>query len=627
MEIQIDPILLGKISKPTRYTGGEWNSVVKPHNTVQTSFALAFPDVYEVGMSHIGLKILYSIINDRPDAVAERVYTPWPDMEQLMREHQYPLFSLETKTAIKKFDMLGFTLQYEMSYTNILTMLDLAEIPLYSKDRDETVSLVVVGGPCAYNAEALADFVDVVMLGEAEDSILEMVDTYSCWKNAGRPGGRKQLLREMAKIEGNYIPSFYDVQYDKNGQFESILPNEPNLPAHLRKRVIADLDRAPYPTKFIVPYLGIVHDRTVLELFRGCTRGCRFCQAGMIYRPVRERKPETLVKLAKEIIDSAGYDEISLMSLSSADYSHLDELVDQLMATFEGQQVSISLPSLRVDSFSVSLAKKVQQIRKSGLTFAPEAGTQRLRDVINKGVTEDDLMDACANAFRNGWSTVKLYFMMGLPTETDEDLAGIADLAYKVVKLYKNITRKSNIKVTVSVASFVPKPYTAFQWFGQNSVAEIERKQRYLKSLIRDKHISYHYHDGHTGFVEAVFARGDRRLGDVLVAAWQLGAKFDGWGEFFDYTIWEQAFQKAHIDPNEYATRERSKTEALPWDHIEPGVSKRYLIREWDRCERGEITNDCRHLPCGGCGVCSDLDVQIVDLKEEATDGKTTFSY
>lgn len=623
--IQLDPSWLQHVEKPARYMGGEWNSVAKNHSEVDVTMAFAFPDVYEVSMSHLGIKILYGIVNERPDAAAERVFAPWHDMEAEMRNREIPLFSLETKTPIRDFDLLAFTLQYEMCYTNIINMLDLAGIPFYGEDRDLSFPLLIGGGPCVYNMEPIADFFDVVSIGESEDWINEFIDLYKAEKAKGFPGGKEAFLRKAAQIEGTYIPSLYEPQYTESGDFAGMKVLAEEAPAIVKKRIVEDMEAAFYPTKPVVPYLDIVHDRAVLELFRGCLRGCRFCQAGMLYRPVRERTPERLVQLAKEIIANTGYNEISLMSLSSADYSKLPELVDMLMEEFKDKQVSVSLPSLRIDAFSIDIAKKVQQVRKSGLTFAPEAGSQRMRDVINKGVSEEDLMSACENAFKSGWNTVKLYFMMGLPTETDEDVAGIADLAYKVLDLHREITGKRNGKVTVSCSFFVPKSHSPYQWYGQQDVEEIHRKQKYLKSLINNRNISYHYHDGYTGYLEAVFARGDRRLAASVVEAWKLGCKFDGWTEFFNYDTWMQAFKNTNIDPEYYARRNRDFSEALPWDHLDDTVSKEFLRREWERAVDGTLTWDCRRKPCNGCNACPELGTPIIDYKEGGRVEKVTF--
>lgn len=623
--IQLDPSWLQHVEKPARYMGGEWNSVAKNHSEVDVTMAFAFPDVYEVSMSHLGIKILYGIVNERPDAAAERVFAPWHDMEAEMRNREIPLFSLETKTPIRDFDLLAFTLQYEMCYTNIINMLDLAGIPFYGKDRDLSFPLLIGGGPCVYNMEPIADFFDVVSIGESEDWINEFIDLYKAEKEKGFPGGKEAFLRKAAQIEGTYIPSLYEPQYSESGDFIGMKVLAEEAPAIVKKRIVEDMEAAFYPTKPVVPYLDIVHDRAVLELFRGCLRGCRFCQAGMLYRPVRERTPEKLVQLAKEIIANTGYNEISLMSLSSADYSKLPELVDMLMEEFKDKQVSVSLPSLRIDAFSIDIAKKVQQVRKSGLTFAPEAGSQRMRDVINKGVSEEDLMAACENAFKSGWNTVKLYFMMGLPTETDEDVAGIADLAYKVLDLHREITGKRNGKVTVSCSFFVPKSHSPYQWYGQQDVEEIHRKQKYLKSLINNRNISYHYHDGYTGYLEAVFARGDRRLAASVVEAWKLGCKFDGWTEFFNYDTWMEAFKNTNIDPEYYARRNRDFSEALPWDHLDDTVSKEFLRREWERAVDGTLTWDCRRKPCNGCNACPELGTPIIDYKEGGRVEKVTF--
>lgn len=611
--ITLDPAILSRVTKPARYTGNEWNSIRKDYADVDVSFALAFPDVYEVGMSHLGLKILYHILNQRADTAAERVYAPWVDMEEAMRADGIPLYTLESFRPVAEFDVVGFTLQYEMSYTNILNMLDLAGIPLLAAERAEHHPLVNAGGPCAFNAEPLADFVDFFLLGESEDAIVEVTEIIAAWKRGGKRGGRSGVLVELAGIEGVYVPSFYKVDYGQDGTIAGVKPLNAAAKPVITKRVVRDLDAAAYPTKPVVPYLDIVHDRIMLELFRGCTRGCRFCQAGVLYRPVRERRPETLLNLAKQMMDSTGYNEISLTSLSSADYSCLSGIVHTLLEQFKEQGVSVSLPSLRIDSFSIQLANEVQKVRKSGLTFAPEAGTQRLRDVINKGVTEQNLEDAVGAAFKAGWSTVKLYFMMGLPTETDEDLAGIAKLAYKVLDIYKTIKGKRGAKVTVSVSSFVPKPHTAFQWFGQNTTAEIERKQQFLRALLKDRGISFNWHDAKISFLEGVFARGDRRLGQVLLAAWRAGARFDGWSEHFKFDVWMDAFAQCGLEPEFFAYRERNLDEIMPWDHLSTGADKAFFTAEYKQALSGALTSDCRRDSCQVCGVCQACGVDIID--------------
>ncbi|MBP2634934.1 MAG: radical family uncharacterized protein [Firmicutes bacterium] len=609
----VSPAILSKVLKPARYTGHEWNSVNKDVNADLVSFVLAMPDVYEVGMSNLGLKILYQVLNNRPDTFAERVYAPWVDMEAEMRAANIRLYTLETKRPVSSCDILGFSLQYELSYSNILNMLDLAAIPVESTKRDESHPLVVCGGPCAFNAEPLADFVDLFIIGEAEEVIGEVAGVIAEWKKAGKPGGKAHVLRQAAQLQGIYVPSFYEEEHNAAGRLIALRPTQNEAKPVIVKRVIKDLDQVTFATKPIVPFIEIVHDRIMLELFRGCTRGCRFCQAGVLYRPVRERKMDTLVNYVQELVDNTGYNEISLVSLSSADYSCLSPLITELITRFKQQGVSVSLPSLRVDSFSIELAKQVQQVRKSGLTFAPEAGTQRLRDVINKGVTEEDLTQAVSAAFSAGWSTIKLYFMIGLPTETDEDIAGIASLAQRVADLYKQIKGRRGAKVTVSVSSFVPKPHTAFQWFGQNSVEEIERKQKLLRSLIKDRSISLSWHDARTSFLEGAFARGDRSLGKVLLRAWQQGVKFDGWSEHFKYDAWMEAFDACGVDPEFYARRHRETDEFLPWEHLSAGVNKAFLVKEWQAAQQETFTADCRHDSCGVCGVCQDLDVDIVD--------------
>jgi radical SAM family uncharacterized protein len=540
------------------------------------------------------------------------VYAPWIDMEAKMREQSIPLYALESFNEIKAFDFLGFSLQYEMIYTNILNMLDLANIPVWAAERTMEDPFIVGGGPCVYNTEPIADFFDFFIVGEGEEVIGEVVDVFISWKKAGKVNGRKGFLAELAQIDGIYVPSFYDVHYDESAGV-SVVPNCAQAKPQVFKRVVKDMDAATFVEEPVVPYIDIVHDRMMLELFRGCSRGCRFCQAGMSYRPVRERTPEKLRELAKLMQQSTGYDEMSLTSLSSADYSCLGSLVEDLLADFKEEKISFSLPSLRIDSFSIDLAHKLQQVRKSGLTFAPEAGTQRLRDVINKGVTEEDLVNAVTAAYKQGWKTVKLYFMMGLPTETDEDIIGIARLAQKVVDLYREVNGKRGVKVTVSVACFVPKPYTPFQWFGQTELAEFERKQQLLKEHIRDRSIHFSYHDARISYLEGAIARGDRRLNQVIYQAWRDGAKFDGWSEQFKYDVWLSAFEKCKIKPEFYSQRHRGKEELLPWEHVTPGVSKEFLWQENERAQLESLTEDCRRGKCSACGVCPSLSVKVVD--------------
>lgn len=616
--VKISQSILTQVVKPGRYTGNELNSIKKDHSQVDVTIALALPDVYEVGMSNLGLKILYQILNEHASIAAERVYAPWVDMEAQMREHNIPLYTLETFTPLKELDFVGFSLQYELSYSNVLNMLDLAHIPVLAEERDDSFPLIIGGGPCAFNAEPVADFFDLLVLGEGEEVVLDVLNAYSAWKRSGKAGGKPAFLKQAALIPGVYVPSLYQVVYQADGTILAITPKEEGVPPTVTKRIIHDLDAAMFATKPVVPFLDIVHDRIMLELFRGCTRGCRFCQAGMIYRPVRERQPGTLLKLAQELVKNTGYSEISLTSLSSADYSCLHDTIRTLITTFKEQGVSVSLPSLRIDSFSIQLAQEVQQVRKSGLTFAPEAGTQRMRDVINKGVTENDLQDAVSAAFTAGWSTVKLYFMIGLPTETEEDVRGIADMARRVMDCYKRLKGRRGAKVTVSVSSFVPKPQTAFQWFGQNKIAEIEEKQELLKSLLKQSGISFNWHDAKTSFLEGVFARGDRRLGKVIQRAWKNGAKFDGWSEHFNFNTWMQAFQEEGIDPHFYAGRTRPENEVLPWDHLNSGVHKAFLLREYDQAVAAAYTIDCRRDRCEACGVCPQLTAKVIDWRQEA---------
>ncbi len=616
--VKLEQEMLQAVEKPARYTGGEWNAQPKDSAAVLCRIALAMADVYEVGMSNLGLKILYEILNRRDDIAAERVYAPWLDMEEEMRRRGIPLFSLETFREISSFDILGFSLQYELLITNTLNMLDLAGLPLHAAERTDEQPFVIGGGPCVYNTEPIADFFDFFVLGDGEEIVVEVCDALIAWKKEGRPDGRRGFLRRAARIPGVYVPSFYAPEYDAQGMFTGLRLLDEAASPQIYRRVVKDLDAAPFLEKPVVPYLGIVHDRLMLELFRGCTRGCRFCQAGMAYRPVRERRPETLESLARTLFDSTGYNEMSLTSLSSADYSCLSPLVDGLLAGTQGERVSFSLPSLRIDSFSVDIAERLQQVRKSGLTFAPEAGTQRLRDVINKNVTEDDLLHSVRTAFEQGWKAVKLYFMMGLPTETDEDIVGIAELAQKVVDCYKEVKGKRGVKVTVSVSCFVPKAYTPFQWFAQVPQEEFERRQRLLKESIRDRAISFHYHDARASVLEGALSRGDRRLSAVIETAWRNGAKFDGWTDQFKDEVWKDAFCRCGVAPEFYSRRTRDLEEVLPWAHTSPGVSEDFLRREWQRAQEAALTHDCRRETCTGCGVCPKLGCDVVDWRAEA---------
>ena len=616
MEKELTIDILSSVQKPARYTGGEFASIIKPAEEVEATICLAFPDVYEVGMSYLGFKILYHLLNQQQGVQAERVYAPWIDMEAKMRERKIPLRTLETKKTLKECDIVGFTLQYELSYTNILNMLDLGGVPVVAAERSEADPLVIVGGPCVYNPEPLADFFDFAIIGEGEEVMAEVMEAYKSWKRAGKPGGRRAFLQEVVKIKGIYVPSFYEVDYNENLTVKEVRPINENAPAVVYKRVVKDMNSVDFPTAPIVPFGEIVHDRIMLEVFRGCSRGCRFCHAGMVYRPVRERKPEVLQDLARKLVDNTGYNEISLVSLSSADYSCLAPMVHSMIEEFKDDRVSVSLPSLRIDSFCVAIAKEIQAVRKSGLTFAPEAGSQKMRDVINKGVTEEDLMNAVGAAFESGWNSVKLYFMIGLPFENDDDVLAIADLARKVQYKYYQVTGKRGCKVTCSASFFVPKPYTAFQWFAQDDLETIRRKQFLLKDEIKTiKNVTLNYHDSKTGIIEAVFARGDRKLGKALLLAWQKGARFDGWSDCFDYERWLEAFAEAGIDKDFYAARQRGENEVFPWEHISPGVSRKFLWNEWQKAYAQQLTHDCRRSTCTGCGVCQKLGVKIIDYK------------
>ncbi|OAT85569.1 TIGR03960 family B12-binding radical SAM protein [Desulfotomaculum copahuensis] len=601
--------ILPRVQKPARYVGGEWNMVRKDWDKTPVKMAFAFPDVYEVGMSHLGLQILYHVVNSRPDTLMERAFAPWVDMEAEMRKAGLPLFTLESRRPVKDFDLIGFTLQYEMSFSNVLNMLDLAGIPLRAADRGNGGPLICAGGPCAFNPEPLADFIDFFVLGEGEEVLHDLLDLYrDC---GGRTAGRAEFLRRAVRIPGIYVPSFYRVTYREDGGIGSIHPLTADVPELVTKRVVRGFDRAPFPTRPLVPSLGVVHDRAMLEVQRGCTRGCRFCQAGVIYRPVREKSPATLRAQAADLVRQTGFDEISLVSLSTADYSRVDELVHTLLDQFAGLGVSVSLPSLRVDAFSVALAREIQRVRRSSLTFAPEAGTQRLRDVINKGVTEEDLMAAVSTAFGAGWPAIKLYFMIGLPTETDDDLAGIARLARRVLAEGRcQKVPRGRLKVTVSASSFVPKPHTAFQWEPQDRLAELRGKQAYLRDALKEKGLVFHWHEPEVSFLEAALSRGDRRLGMVLEEAQRLGCRFDGWSECFSFDRWREAFRRTGLEPARYAYRRYNYDDILPWDHIGAGVSKAYLIKEHRRAMSGRPTPDCRAGKCPGCGLCPTLEIK-----------------
>ena len=606
MSITTRDKILSKVTKPTRYTGGELNAVLKNPADVDVRFGFCFSDTYEIAMSHLGLKILYHTLNNREDTFCERVFTPWIDMEEEMKKHGMKLFALETGDEITHFDMLGFTLQYELSYSNIVHMLNMAEIPVMQSDRDESYPIICAGGPCAYNCEPVADIFDFVMLGEGEEMIHEVVDEYVRWKKSGKKD-KKAYLEAIAEIEGVYVPSFYDIEYNEDDTIKSITPNNPHAKEKVRKRIMKDFDKTYAPDTIIVPFGEVVHDRVMLEVMRGCLRGCRFCQAGYIYRPLRERKPDTLLSLADSLLSCSGYDEISLSSLSTSDFSGLRDLTDGLLDITEKQKIGLSLPSLRIDNFSLELMEKVQKVRKTGITFAPEAGTQRLRDVINKNITEENIMKSTAMLFAGGWTSVKLYFMIGLPTETMEDVKGIAELAGKVLDVYFAIPkeeRAKNINITVSTSSFVPKPFTAFQWEPQDSREMIIEKQNTLKHAITSKRIKYSWHDNKTSTLEGIFARGDRRLCKVIVRAVEKGCKFDGWSDCFRYDLWMEAFDELGINPGFYNARRREFTEILPWDHIDIGVTKNFFIRECKKAYNEETTPNCREK-CAGCGAAS----------------------
>lgn len=591
-----------QVQKPARYTGGELHSVTKNKDDVAVRFAFCFPDLYEVGMSHLGMKILYGQFNAQPDIWCERVFVPDADMEALMRQNNIPLYGLESRDPIRDFDFIGFTLQYELSYTALLHMLKLAEVPLRSADRDESYPLVVAGGPCACNPEPLADFIDLFFLGEGEEVDLEVINLYKEYKEKGY--SKKEFLRACADIEGVYVPSLYDVSYNEDGTVAAITPLDGVNPT-VRKRIIKDLNTCYYPDKFVVPFTDIVFDRAQSEIFRGCIRGCRFCQAGFIYRPVREKSVETIDKQSHDLCRNTGYEEFSLSSLSTSDYTKLEELLDRLLDWAEKEHTNISLPSQRVDGFSEELAKRLSVMRRAGLTFAPEAGTQRLRDAINKNLTEEEILDTASKAFKGGWTAVKLYFMLGLPTETIEDVEGIAHLGQKVVNAFYNNPDKpkgKGVTVSLSTSCFVPKPFTPFQWEPQDTLEQLGEKQLHLKDTIRTKKISFSYHDAKTSFLEAVLARGDRRLCRVLELGNQRGFHLDSWAEHFDFDAWMEIFDECGLDPTFYANRRRPYDEILPWDHLDYGVTKKFLINESKQAHAAITTPNCRQA-CSGCGA------------------------
>lgn len=597
--------ILRSVSKPGRYTGGEYGQIVKDREKVKARFAFCFPDSYEIGMSNLGVRILYGVLNSDEDIWCERVYAPWIDMEDKMREHHIPLWAHESGDPIADFDFIGFTLQYEMSYTNVLNMLDLAGLSLRAADRGEDAPLVIGGGPCSYNPEPVADFFDLFNIGEGEEMLPEIVRLYIKMKEDGSYT-KAGFLREAARsIEGVYVPSLYDVSYNEDGTVKAYTPKYPDVPEKVRKRIVKDLDTMYFPDKLVMPYLETVQDRIMLEVFRGCIRGCRFCQAGIIYRPVREKSPEVLCNQAKCLYEATGYEEMSLSSLSISDYTRLRELTDGLISWTNDKKVSLSLPSLRIDSFTRELMDKVASVRASSITFAPEAGTQRLRDVINKNVTEEDLMNAAGIAFAAGKEQVKLYFMDGLPTETDEDLEGIAKLGKAVIEKFyatPEHNKRRQPQVTVSVSCFVPKPFTPFQWEPQDMPETLERKRLYIRSKITDRKIKYSCHDSGTSRIEAVLALGDRRVGAALELACREGFRFDAWDEFFSYDRWMDVFARAGIDPSFYANRRRQTSEVLPWDVIDCGVTKEFLIREYEKAHAGVTTPNCREH-CSGCGA------------------------
>lgn len=601
-ELQLEK-MLSRVEKPGRYVGGELNSVVKDKSNIDVRFAFCFPDSYEVGMSHLGIKILYSCLNQMENVWCERCFAPWEDMEKQLRENGLPLFALESRDPLCDFDIIGFTMQYELSYTNVLNMLDLANVPIFSKDRSNQQPIVVMGGPCTYNPEPLADFADIISLGEGEEALCELCELYGKHKKSGFD--RKKFLFAVAtELEGFYVPSLYTVTYKSDGTIAAITPDI-GVPAKITKRIVKDLDKTHYPEKFVVPFMEVIHDRAVEEIFRGCIRGCRFCQAGYVYRPIREKSPDVINAQAKSVCDKCGYEELSLCSLSTSDYKQLPKLLEDMLDWTQKDKVNISLPSLRVDNFPEQLMRRIQSVRKSGLTFAPEAGTQRLRDVINKNITEDAVINTAKTAFSGGNTSVKLYFMLGLPTETLEDVSGIGNLAQKVVDTFYSMPNKpkgKGVTVSVSCAAFVPKPFTPFQWEPQDDIETIKAKQKHLVENAHSRKIRLSWSDPETSFLEAVLARGDRRVCPVIYEAFKMGCKFDSWGEYFHFDVWMNAFEKCSVDPKFFANRRREYTEVLPWSHIDIGIPEGYFMNESIKAKNAVTTQNCREK-CNGCGA------------------------